>query len=143
MYSIAFSPDGETLAIGTGSSGSNGGDTGTVQLWDVATGEQIGSPHTDDTGPVHSVAFSPDGKTLAAGTEGNIPYFLTVQLCASLELAYLVNPVPYLCTLAGQSVTRAHGLYMFRMCLIKTFAMKSRIRPNGAGWPCYQAAFPA
>ena len=104
VYSIAFSPDGETLAIGTGSSGSNGGDTGTVQLWDVATGEQIGSPHTDDTGPVHSVAFSPDGKTLAAGTEGNIPYAGTVQLW---NVAYLVNPVPYLCTLAGQSVTRA------------------------------------
>ena len=74
VYSIAFSPDGESLATGTGSSGSNEGDTGTVQLWDVATQQQIGSPHTEDTGPVDSVAFSTDGKTLATGTEGNIPY---------------------------------------------------------------------
>ncbi len=104
VYSIAFSPDGETLAIGTGSSGSNEGDTGTVQLWDVATQQQIGSPHTEDTGPVDSVAFSTDGKTLATGTEGNIPYAGTVQLW---NVAYLVNPVPYLCASAGQSMTRA------------------------------------
>ena len=103
VYSIAFNPDGETLAIGTGSSGSSEGDTGTVQLWDVAAGEQIGSPHTDDTGPVDSVAFSPNGKTLATGTEGTIPYVGTVQLW---NVAYLVNPVPYLCASAGQTLTR-------------------------------------
>jgi WD40 repeat protein len=102
--SLAFSPDGKTLAIGTGSSGSHEGDTGTVQLWDVATRQQIGSPRTDDTGPVDSVAFSPDGKTLAASTEGTIPYAGTVQLW---NVAYLVNPVPYLCASAGQTLTRA------------------------------------
>ena len=40
---------------------------GTVRLWDVATGQPIGSPCTGHTGPVASVAFSPDGKTLASG----------------------------------------------------------------------------
>jgi len=38
-----------------------------VRLWDVATGRQIGEPHAGHAGPVYSVAFSPDSKTLASG----------------------------------------------------------------------------
>jgi WD40 repeat protein len=36
-------------------------------LWDLATHQQIGDPLTGSTGWVTSVAFSPDGKTLATG----------------------------------------------------------------------------
>jgi WD40 repeat protein len=39
-----------------------------VQLWDVVTGQQIGSLDTH-SGQVYSVAFSPDGKTLATGDD--------------------------------------------------------------------------
>ena len=59
--SVAFSPDGKTLAIGD--------EDGTVRLWDVVTGQQIGSPLNSKDGPVDSVAFSPDGKTLAIGVQ--------------------------------------------------------------------------
>ena len=39
-----------------------------MRLWDVATRRQIGDPLTGHTSPVNSVAFSPDGKTLASGS---------------------------------------------------------------------------
>ncbi len=59
-WGLAYSPDGKTLAGG----GSHLGRDGTVTLWDVATGQasDLGSSPS----PVTSVAFAPDGKTVAA-----------------------------------------------------------------------------
>lgn len=60
VLSIAFSPDGTTLA--------SGGWDNTIRIWDVATGQPIGSPYAGHTNHVHSVGFSPDGKMLASGS---------------------------------------------------------------------------
>lgn len=65
---VAFSPDGKTLASGDAG--------GTVQLWDAVTRQPVGLPLiSGQAGGVGSVPFSPDGKTLAVGNADG-----TVQL---------------------------------------------------------------
>jgi WD40 repeat protein len=65
----------------------------------VATGRQIGSPLTGHTRAVESVAFSPDGKTLASSSADD-----TVRLW---DVAYTEDIVPRLCASAGRPLTRA------------------------------------
>ena len=58
-YCAAISPDGRTVLTG---------DDGVAQLWRVDSGEPLGPPIAH-SGGVSSVAFSPDGHTLATGTD--------------------------------------------------------------------------
>jgi WD40 repeat protein len=60
---IAFSPDGKLLA----SASSEGGKTYTVRLWDVATGKV--RQELSHKSRVLSLAFAPDGKTLASSRQ--------------------------------------------------------------------------
>jgi WD40 repeat protein len=55
--SLAFSPDGTTLAAAC--------RDGTLRRWVVETWHEL--PPLTASGPVHTVAFSPDGRTLVAG----------------------------------------------------------------------------
>jgi WD40 repeat protein len=64
LDSMAFSPDGETLATA-------GGEGRTVTLWGVADGDERGRL-PEHSAPVWSVAFSPVAPILAAGS-GVVP----------------------------------------------------------------------
>ena len=59
VFTVAFRPDGRTLAAGDGN--------GSIYLWDVAIRHLITSLADPESVGVVSEAFSPDGRTLAAG----------------------------------------------------------------------------
>jgi WD40 repeat protein len=59
VYSIAISPDGETIASGS--------DDNTIKLWNLKTGE-FNNTLSGHSSSVYSVAFSPDGQTLVSGS---------------------------------------------------------------------------
>jgi WD40 repeat protein len=133
VYSVAFSPDGKTLASGDADD--------TVQLWDVATHSELGDPLTGDANWVTTVAFSPDGRTLASGSadgttrlwdvatrqqigeplSGNAASVYSVAFSADgktvaagtaknmrfWDVSYLANTAAGLCTSVHRSLTHA------------------------------------
>src|SRR5579864_5621595 len=59
VYSVAFDPQGETLAIGS--------TDHTVKLWEARSGKLLRTLEGHQQ-PVYSVAFDPHGGTLASGS---------------------------------------------------------------------------
>ena len=72
VFKLSFSPDGARLASASAAIGVGEGDRSpahnTIQVWDVASGENILTIPPDGVGFVRDVEFSPDGATIAATT---------------------------------------------------------------------------
>ncbi|MFG1679212.1 hypothetical protein ACGFNP_03505 [Nonomuraea sp. NPDC049269] len=58
VATLAFSPDGATLA--------SGGSDGTIRLWDVRTATPKGTPMVGHRADIIALAFAPDGRTIAS-----------------------------------------------------------------------------
>ncbi|WGV26771.1 protein kinase domain-containing protein [Halotia branconii] len=72
VNSVTFSPDGKTLASGSGSfsftlNNANNSNDKTIKLWNLETGKQIRT-FIGHSSWINSVAISPDGKTLVSGS---------------------------------------------------------------------------
>ena len=63
VYSVSFSPDGKTIASGSGDK--------TIRLWDAVTGQHLRTI-TGHKSWTTSISFTPDGKTFATASGLNI-----------------------------------------------------------------------
>lgn len=67
---LVFAPDGKTLATGD-QSAFEAKNAATIKLWDVASGTELRTLRGRPDNGVESVALSPDGRTVAAGLQGD------------------------------------------------------------------------
>lgn len=77
VLTVAFSPDGKTLA--------SAGMDSVLRLWETATGRLLHALR-DHTNPVTGVAFAPDGKTLVSSGWDNTLRFWDVTTGKSLRV---------------------------------------------------------
>ena len=101
IYAVAFSPVGSTLAIGTTRPGA-------VGLWDIVTRNVTNLP--GHTGAVTSLAFSPNGKTLAVVDSWNKVRLWNVASQTEIDVLEHLDTV-YTLAFSPDGSTLALGLY--------------------------------
>src|SRR5262249_2390286 len=95
VYCLAFSPDGKTIATGSGDWKTKA--SGNAKLWDVATGKVTATLEGFNS-QVWGLAFSPDGKWLAtANGSGQVRVFevATRREIATLPQGTGIRPVKF------------------------------------------------
>ncbi|KIM29868.1 hypothetical protein M408DRAFT_108366 [Serendipita vermifera MAFF 305830] len=61
VWSVKFSPDGKCIVSGS--------EDKTIRVWDVETGQAVGTPLKGHTGMINSITVSPDSKCIVSGSE--------------------------------------------------------------------------
>jgi len=64
----AFGPDGNVFVTAGRTGTDEAGKRATIQFWDLRDGRPLGEPVPTGDQSVRSLAFSPDGRTLLAGS---------------------------------------------------------------------------
>src|SRR5439155_3184345 len=99
IQDMAFSPDGASLLTGH--------ETGSAQLWDVATRKPVGPPAVL-LGPIRAVAFTPDGKTcVCVAADGTVRRWPVPAPFTEPDLALLADRVALM---TGQRLDDTQGL---------------------------------
>ncbi|MFH9354837.1 protein kinase [Kitasatospora sp. NPDC017646] len=132
--SMAFAPNGTTLAVGVGN---NYDQHGSTYLWDTTTGARTATLTNPNSDGVTSVAFAPNGTTLAVGGDSGSTYLwdtTTGKLTATLTApnSYGVVSVAF----AANGTTLAVGDFKSTTYLWDTTTRKltaTLVNPNGTG----------
>jgi WD40 repeat protein len=77
---LAISADGRLLA---------GGSTGKIMIWDLTKSELLGAAELDERPRIYSLAFAPNGKTLAVATGDNDSKIVRPGRIALVDVATL------------------------------------------------------
>jgi WD40 repeat protein len=94
VVSLAFSPDGGTLASGSGSLME--GIPGEIFLWDVATRSPREEPLREGFAEIVTIAFDPRGKFIITGSRGGPPVAWDMSIDSWIHKA---------CKAVGRSMT--------------------------------------
>jgi RNA polymerase sigma factor (sigma-70 family) len=129
VYAAAFSPDGKHMAAGGYDSDKSKYFT---RLWEVATGKEL-RRLTHGEGGLRTIAFAPDGKTVAGGGDGGWARLWDVEsgkeLKSFLKVGYRVRSVAF----APDGHTLAVAGDAIRLFDTKTDPERSRIDRKAVG----------
>jgi len=120
VLTVAFSPDGKTVATGAWD--------GTARLWDVATCKRLGPPLVHHR-TVRDVAFSPDGKTLLTAS------FDRTARCWDLPTAVEGSPEQIIALVQGLTGKQLDNDGMFRDLDASTWQQRRQLRAKAGGAP--------